>query len=465
MNAKKIIYNVSRMIPIEGKADSEEAQMQKRLQSGREKFNQVVEGVFSSVMKISALDLAMQDGSEKLKEVNTNIKGASEKIVEASGVIGESMTGVASAYESFTRTIDQVSTIAVDIKDEMAAGSRELKQVVEKADGTIKNSDDMKQDMQQLVAILNNMNEVIEGINSISAQTNMLALNASIEAARAGEAGRGFAVVAEQIRSLAEETKQLTANMDGFVLKIEEASKLTCESLDKTVEELGEMRGNLNQILDNNLKNEADVAGITDSITTIAASGQKIFSSVTNVQNQMSSLCDKCVILDQQSEELEKIGDSLVKGMEPIGAIEQELDHSAKMMGDMSQDVFYMLDKQVLINAVQNAVIAHQKWLKMLGEMIEKKTCLPLQTDDKKCAFGHFYYAVKPSSGKESEVWKGLGDKHRRLHSYGKNVMDAIKNQNYTKAEHEFTEAKKLSEELTNDFNQILKGLKMSDTV
>lgn len=460
MNSKKIIYNVSRMLPIEGKENSEPVQMQKRLEDGRKKFNQLVEGVLSSVMKISALDLTMQDGAEKLGEINQKVKATSDQVMQTSATAKENMAEVVDAHGGFSDSITQVCGVAMEIKDDMQASSKEIELVVEKANETIKNSDDMKQDMQQLMSVLNNMNEVIQGINSISAQTNMLALNASIEAARAGEAGKGFAVVAEQIRSLAEETKQLTANMDGFVSKIGEASRMSCKSLDKTVEELGEMQGNLKQILDNNKKNEDNVAGITDSITTIAALGQEIFSSVTHAQDQMEGLHDECVILNQQADELDKVAGILKDSMKPVKAIEQELDDSAKLMGVMVQDVFYMLDNQVFISTIQNAILAHENWLKSLGEMVESRSCGPLQTNDTKCAFGHFYYAMKPTNKKIADMWAALGEKHRRFHGFGKSTIDAIKAKNYTKAEHEYAEAKKLSGDLMNDFNQILTELK-----
>lgn len=463
MKYTKMIQQLGKMQPISAKEKSEIVGIQKRLFDGREKFNTLVDDSFDSVMKISTLDLVMRDSSEKMSKISEAIGEVAERVVETAQITNDNMAEVVGAHESFTESVTQVSMSAGEIMQQMEVSGKEIESIVEKSKDTIHNSDNMKQDMAQLLEVIKGMNEVIEGINSISAQTNMLALNASIEAARAGEAGKGFAVVAEQIRSLADETKQLTATMDGFVGKIEEASQLSCESLDKTVVELGEMRENLNTVLENNVKNQQSIVNITEAITTIAAASEEIFSTVTGVQDQMETLNEECGILNEQAEKLGTVSAEILEGIKPVEDIGKDLDNSAKLMGEMVHDVFYMLDNQIFIGTMQNAIIAHQNWVKTLEKIIESGEIIPLQSDGTKCAFGHFYYAMYPENEKIKEVWEGLEEKHRSLHEHGKVAIQMLKQGNAMSASEECVKAEKISRDLIADFHVIIDLAKEAD--
>ncbi len=106
-----------------------------------------------------------------------------------------------------TNTITDTAVDSDKVYAKIEEGQNELTNIKTLSNNTIDISKQTETDMNELLNVVGRMNEVIEGINSISSQTNLLALNASIEAARAGEAGKGFAVVADEIRKLAEETQ------------------------------------------------------------------------------------------------------------------------------------------------------------------------------------------------------------------------------------------------------------------
>lgn len=166
-----------------------------RLLKGRQQFAQIFEKNIKAVMQISSLDLMMQHQTEKIMDISHSVARATETLFGSSG------SGTAdSKHEELTNTIIQVSSETEEVYRKIEEGQNELTSIKELSAQTIKISEELRKDMNDLSEVINRMNEVIAGIDAISLQTNLLALNASIEAARAGAAGKGFAVVADEIR-------------------------------------------------------------------------------------------------------------------------------------------------------------------------------------------------------------------------------------------------------------------------
>ncbi len=304
----------------------------------------------------------------------------------------------------------------------------------------------MQSDMDALQEVIGHLNDVIEGIETISLQTSLLALNASIEAARAGEAGRGFAVVAGEIRELAEKTQSLTQSMGEFVGNIKEASQKSVNSTKDTIGILDSMTGKINNVWTLNSENREEVSSVSGTISSIAAVSQEISSSMAEMENQ----------LRDSTEFMSNVSEDLIKAVKPVVDIEKTLDDTVKQMGSMTEDAFFHLENKEFSQYVSTAVTAHRSWLTNLQEMVRKQTILPLQLNSSKCGFGHFYYALTPQIPEILPIWNALGEKHRKFHQYGADVIQAIKNEQYGLAEQLCNEAQQYSTGLISDMEKMI---------
>lgn len=131
---------------------------------------------------------------------------------------------------------------------------------------------EMETTFAQLQASVKNIQQCMGKIVSIADQTNILAINASIEAARAGEQGKGFAVVASKVKGLAEEIKELAAEVDTDIHDVKNDSQLLNDSITAAQSYLDEGVDNVNVTYESFYK-----------ITEAADSAASVQSEISNV--------------------------------------------------------------------------------------------------------------------------------------------------------------------------------------
>ncbi len=168
-------------------------------------LDQLSASIKSSGNDVDSLAGATEQLSLNTKQINENALAAA----------GTSTKALKATSEGTTYSADNVITLKALNK------------------GVVEAADKIKALSEQAIEI-QNITNVIDGI---SAQTNLLALNAAIEAARAGEQGRGFAVVADEVRALASKTAEATEQIGGMLTEITNETDLITHVMGKVVEQ------------------------------------------------------------------------------------------------------------------------------------------------------------------------------------------------------------------------------------
>lgn len=457
-----VIQSISGLMDMEYEPRNGELNnIHQRLIKGRKEFEQTATKTMDAVIHMSSMDLTLEANAATVEKINASISTAVDRISESACSTAEIASEVSEAHENLTTTILELSEESGKIMEDIRDCESELTSISELSSSVISTAIGMKTDIQGLIEIIYNMNDAIGAINAISAQTNLLALNASIEAARAGEAGKGFAVVAEEIRSLAEETKALTGRMENFIVDIQTASQKSSDSVDSTVDGLEHINENIQNVWKITGNNRNSIDHIADSVSSQAAVSEEISSSMHELDNQMQHVNGECQRLKENTGYLAVSSSAIAELVEPLKTIETHLEESVKIMGVMAQDAFYMLDNQVVLNCLNSAIEAHRKWLNTLKEMAQTGKSKVLQTDCTKCGLGHFYYAFKPVHPQITEVWIGIEKKHKTFHSYGTEMLSAIRAGQTDNLQQIYEQAEECSQDLLSDFQTLIETVEI----
>ncbi|USB33910.1 methyl-accepting chemotaxis protein [Paenibacillus sp. YPG26] len=213
----KMLGNLRRMIGQIGTISEQVAASSEELTASAAQTTQATNQITTSIQEVAG-------------GADTQGQGA----IESSTAMNEMAVGIQHVAE----TTSSVTELAMATSREASSGHESLRQVINQMssiDEAVHNSASVVRDLREHAEEIGKITEVI---TSIANQTNLLALNAAIESARAGEHGKGFAVVANEVRKLAEQSRDSANQITGLINKIQRDTSLAVDVMDKGTQEV-----------------------------------------------------------------------------------------------------------------------------------------------------------------------------------------------------------------------------------
>lgn len=194
-------------------------------------LRELIDRVTQNAQEITAQSEELYASTEEMASQTEETTRLIDRIVEETVAQAKEATGtsqaVAAADEGIGRIAGSIGSIDDDVSQSLKLAEEGGATMAQAKDEVLALERETRRTGESISALKQQSDEIAlitEVIQSITDQTNLLALNAAIEAARAGEQGKGFAVVAEEVRKLAEQSKQSATQIAGLIESIQAQS-------------------------------------------------------------------------------------------------------------------------------------------------------------------------------------------------------------------------------------------------
>lgn len=417
---------------------------------------EIINGIIMTAAKISNFDLRLSFYSNKISGSTVEMQSVAQTVSTTLGETSIGMNQVAESVSESTNSLSNVSNEAQLINENTHKYNEILKQVKNINQVVSQYTHEVHDNVSGLIEVIRNVEETLVGIGKLADQTNLLALNASIEAAHAGEFGAGFAVVADEIKNLSNGTKEMLSSIKKFIVDINRASETSSESIKKTIDSVEESNRSIEIMSDLSIQNEEAISKMSGNISSIAAHNQEINASVEEISASITSLSEDAQKVSKLSTNLNNISKLLSDMAGGISEIEENIQTLSTKSGDLGSSGFYAISNNDFISSVNNAINAHKAWVQSLKSMADEMEIRPIQTNEHKCGFGHFYYSVHPTSEKITPLWREVENYHASLHRLGEKAIKSIKENKKADALSQFKEAEDISLKIINIFDKMI---------
>ncbi|GAA0122172.1 methyl-accepting chemotaxis protein [Clostridium faecium] len=281
---------------------------------------------------LSSLSVEMSSSidnvANSIQDVAKGMETQSGDLVYMVSILNEFNVQLDKVIKSVKVIEDSTSEIHLKAND----SNKDMNNIINSVDTVTSSFGVLVEKIQNVEGNINKINEITTLIKGISDQTNLLALNAAIEAARAGEAGKGFSVVADEIRKLAEQSKNSTENIVNLINTISQDTENMVETTDMVSNQLLAQKNNITTAIES-------FTEITNAVNEMTPKIEETTKIAIDINHRKDDIIHKVESTSSVAEEVSASSEEIAATSQEVSASTQEISALAEELSNMTNSM------------------------------------------------------------------------------------------------------------------------------